>query len=122
MIKDIGGITLDPPVWWDEYSTSDFFIEENVDTIDGGIVTYRYSKKDKYITLSTGTEQRQTSTVKDAIIALSRVDAPTTITTFDDTVVPVEFVHQNGSAVIAQSLVDARLSNIWAITIALRTY
>lgn len=121
MIKKIGSIELNPPIWWDNYSTSNYFIEESFSTIDGGVLIYRLPLKAKPIILSSGDGQRQTLETKEAVIALSRQNAPTTITDYDDNVIDVEFDHTSGSAVTAASIVEARLSDYWLLKINLRT-
>ncbi len=122
MITHIGNIQLDVPMWWDNYSSSNFFIEEIVPTIDGGFIAYRIPKKDMMITISSPPNQRQTLITKDAIIALSQINAPTTITDYDGVIHNVEFVHNSEfGAVQFESMVEARLSDIWIGEIKVRT-
>ena len=121
MITHIGDIELDLPMWWENATASNAFNDEVVPTIDGGHIIYREVKKDLLVNIMSGESQRQTRATVDVLIALSRINAPTTITEYDGTVHNVEFMHTGNGAVEFNSIVDARLSDMWIGTIKVKT-
>jgi len=118
LIKRVGTIVLDTPLIWEGFDSSRAFLEEVKDTIDGSFLVYRMPKVHEQITLLPDGYQKKST--KDSILALSRLNASTTLTDYDNVTYGVDFDHTQG-AVVCEPVAIARLADRWAITIHLRT-
>ncbi len=121
MITHIGSIKLTSPMWWENNASSNAFIDEVVETIDGGFIVYRIPKKDILFNIISGDTQMQTSLIVEELINLSKINAPTTITDYDGVIYNVDFVHTDNGAVNFNTVFDARLADLWLGTIKVRT-
>ena len=121
MITHIGSIKLTSPMWWENNASSNAFIDEVVETIDGGFIVYRIPKKDILFNIVSGDTQIQTSLIVEELINLSKINAPTTIADYDGVIYNVEFVHTDNGAVNFNTVFDARLADLWLGTIKVRT-
>jgi len=121
MITHVGNIQLTSPMWWENNASSNAFIDEVVETIDGSFILYRIPRKDILFNIISGTTQMQTSLIVEELINLSKINAPTTTTDYDGVIYNVEFVHTDNGAVEFNTVFDARLADLWLGTIKVRT-
>ena len=118
MIKQIGSVVLDTPMWWLEANRADGYISEVVATIDGGAVNYMIPRhvSSRVISISAkdGNEW-QTKAILDALISFADAQGDDTfvITDYDDGETIVTFDYSSGAAIEFEHVLGVRVDDMY---------